>query len=381
VTSPGGGVRVALDAVPLLDTRTGVGRFVHETIRRLATDPSLDLTAYGWPLGGKHALMSALPPGVRAARLPMAGPPLRAAWRRVDAPPIELWTGRVDVVHGPNFVVPPAWRAAELVTVHDLTVLRHPELCTTDTLEFPPLLRRALRRGAWVHTVSEFVRQEVIELLGVPEERVVCIPNGVTPASGGSASRGRELASSERYVLALGTIEPRKEFPRLVEAFDEIAGDFADVKLVVAGPDGWGADELRTTVRRAAHRDRVVRLGWVTEEDRASLLSGATVFAYPSRYEGFGLPPLEAMSAGVPVVTTRAGGITEVVADAAVLVPPGDTAALAAGLAAVLGDPDRAEALRVAGRANVTRFSWDRTADALADLYRRLADHPRMRFL
>ena len=85
----------------------------------------------------------------------------------MSAPPIEMWTGRVDVVHGPNFVVPPAWRARELVTVHDLTVLRHPELCTDDTLEFPPLLRRALRRGAWVHTVSHFVRDEVIDLLGV----------------------------------------------------------------------------------------------------------------------------------------------------------------------------------------------------------------------
>ncbi len=123
---PGAPVRVAVDAVPLLDTRTGVGRFVHETTSRLAADRSLSLVAYGWPLGGKQALQTVLPTGVAVARLPMAGPPLRAAWRRVNAPPIELWTGRVDVVHGPNFVVPPAWRARELVTVHDLTVLRHP---------------------------------------------------------------------------------------------------------------------------------------------------------------------------------------------------------------------------------------------------------------
>jgi glycosyltransferase involved in cell wall biosynthesis len=352
-----------------------VGRFVDEIIVRLARDSSLDLVAYGWPLGGKDALRNVLPPGVRSARLPMAGPPLRAAWRRVAAPPIELWTGPVDVVHGPNFVVPPAWRAAEVVTVHDLTVLRHPELCTTDTLEFPPLLQRAIRRGAWVHTVSEFVRQEVIDLLGVPGERVVCIPNGVTPSSNGSPQRGRELATSERYILALGTIEPRKDFPRLVDAFDRIAALHDDVKLVVAGPDGWGADDLRAAVRRAAHRDRVVRLGWVTDTDRAALLSGAAVFAYPSRYEGFGLPPLEAMSADVPVVTTRTGGITEVVADAAVLVDPADTDALAAGLTEVLGDPARADDLRAAGRANVARFSWDRTAEALAELYRDLAGH------
>lgn len=106
MTPSGARVRVAIDSVPLLDTRTGVGRFVDETITRIAADPSLDVIAYGWPLGGKDALRAALPPGVRTARLPMAGPPLRAAWRRFDLPPIEMWTGRVDVVHGPNFVVP-----------------------------------------------------------------------------------------------------------------------------------------------------------------------------------------------------------------------------------------------------------------------------------
>jgi glycosyltransferase involved in cell wall biosynthesis len=213
----------------------------------------------------------------------------------------------------------------------------------------------------------------VIDTLGVPDDRVVCIPNGVTPASGGAADRGRALATSDRYILALGTIEPRKDLPRLVDAFDRIASEYDDVVLVVAGPEGWGADDFRAAVRRATHRERVVRLGWVSDDDRASLLRGATVFAYPSRYEGFGLPPLEAMSAGVPVVTTRTGGITEVVADAAVLVPPADTEALADGLAAVLGDAARAETLRTLGRANVERFSWDRTATELADLYLRLA--------
>ena len=367
-------VRVAIDAVPLLDTRTGVGRFVDETTSRLAGDPTLALVAYGWPLGGKDAMRAALPAGIETGRLPMAGPPLRAAWRRMSAPPIEMWTGRVDVVHGPNFVVPPAWRARELVTVHDLTVLRHPELCTDDTLEFPSLLRRALRRGAWVHTVSHFVRDEVIDLLDVPPDRVVVIPNGVTAAPLGDSARGRTLAQSERYILAIGTIEPRKDFPRLVDAFDRLAADQPDVKLVVAGPEGWGADQFRRAVRRAEHRDRVIRLGWVTDADRNALLRGATVFAYPSLYEGFGLPPLEAMSAEVPVVTTRTGGITEVVGEAAVLVPPGDTDALAAGLAEVLADGELADDLRARGTANLTRFSWDRTATELGALYHRLAE-------
>jgi glycosyltransferase involved in cell wall biosynthesis len=366
-------VRVAVDGVPLLDTRTGVGRFVDETLRRLATDSTVDLIAYGWPLGGKTDMACVLPRNVASARLPMVGPPLRAAWRRVDAPPIELWTGPIDVVHGPNFVVPPAWRARELVTVHDLTVLRHPELCTPDTLEFPSLLQRALRRGAWVHAVSRYVADEIIELLGAPADRVVVIPNGVTAAPAGDRRRGIELATSERYVLAVGTIEPRKGLPDLVAAFDRIAGQHDDVKLVVAGPDGWGADEFRMAVRRSRHRGRVVRLGFVSDDDRNALVRGATVFAYPSLYEGFGLPPLEAMSANVPVVTTRTGGIIEVAADAAVLVDPHDIDALAGALAAVLTDESLADDLRARGRANVARFSWDRTATELSELYHRLA--------
>jgi glycosyltransferase involved in cell wall biosynthesis len=366
-------LRVAIDAVPLLDTRTGVGRFVDETMRRFSKDPGLEVVAYGWPLGGKGDLEAVLPPGVGVARLPMAGPPLRAAWRRFDVPPIELWTGGIDVVHGPNFVVPPAWRAAEVVTVHDLTVLKHPELCTADTLEFPPLLRRALRRGACVHTVSRFVGDEVIEMLGVPSDRVVVIPNGVTAAPAGDPTRGRALATSDHYVLAVGTVEPRKGLPTLVAAFDQVAAAHDDVKLVIAGPDGWGADQLRAAIRRSAHRDRVVRLGWVSDPDRNALLRGASVFAYPSVYEGFGLPPLEAMSAEVPVVTTKAGGIPEVVGDAALVVEPDDTEALAGALSSVLGDADLATDLRRRGLKNIDRFSWDRTATELASLYRRLA--------
>jgi len=373
VSSNGSRLRVAIDSVPLLDTRTGVGRFVDETLTRLSRDPTIELVAYGWPLGGKAALQAALPAGVRSARFPMAGPPLRAAWRRLDFPPIEMWSGRVDVVHGPNFVVPPAWRAAELVTVHDLTVLKHPEFCTTDTLEFPSLLQRALRRGAWVHTVSQFVADEVIEMLGVPDERVVVIPNGVTAAPDADASRGRELATTDRYILAVGTIEPRKGLPVLIAAFDRIAAEHDDVKLVVAGPDGWGATDLRVALRRAENRNRIVRLGWVSEPDRNALLRGAAVFAYPSLYEGFGLPPLEAMSAGVPVVTTRAGGITEVVGDAAMVVPPGDVDMLADALSKVLADPSLATDLRTRGRLNIERFSWDRTVGQLASLYRRMA--------
>ncbi len=368
-----GRLRVAVDAVPLVDTRTGVGRFVDETVTRLARRADLSLTAYGWAPGGKEAMEAAVPAGVRVAAMPMAGPQFRFLWRRVPFPPIELVTGPVDVVHGPNFVVPPAVRAGELVTVHDLTILRYPELCTPDTLQFPSLLERSLRRGAWVHTVSHHVADEVVEILGADPARVVTIPNGVTPVPEGDPADGHRLAGADRYVLALGTVEPRKDLPRLVAAFDLVADDDPELRLVVAGPEGWGAERFDGAVARARHRDRVVRLGWVSDHDRAALLRGAAVYAYPSIYEGFGLPPLEAMSADTPVVTTTAGAIPEVVGDAAVLVPPRDVDALAGALRRVLDDDALADELRRRGRTRAAGYSWDETAEALVRLYHRVA--------
>jgi glycosyltransferase involved in cell wall biosynthesis len=271
-----------------------------------------------------------------------------------------------------------------VVTVHDLTPVRFPELCTADTLAYPGLIRRALRGGAWIHTPSQFVADEVVEAFDADPGRVVAIPNGVTEigpdSPGRDAAEGERLAGGGRYLLAIGTIEPRKDLPWLVDAFDVVAASHPDVSLVVAGPDGWGIDEFDRAVARATHRARVVRLGWVDPDQRAALLRGAAALAYPSRYEGFGLPPLEAMAAGVPVVATDAGALPEVLGDAADLVPVGATLApsaraeaLAAALVRVLDDDSHRARLVTAGRDRAAAYSWDTTTARLVDLYRRAA--------
>jgi glycosyltransferase involved in cell wall biosynthesis len=361
---------VALDVTPLLGAHTGVAAFTTGALRTLSGRRDVRVVAYAVTWRGRARLQGAVPDGVEVADRPMAARPMRAMWRRFDAPLIERWTGAVDVVHGTNFVVPPARRAAGVVTVHDLTPVRFPHLSTRDTLQYPAMLHRALRRGAMVHTPSEFVANEVVELLDARPERVRAVHHGVPPVDTGDPVMGRARAGGDRYVLALGTVEPRKDLGSLVRAFDTVAEEDADLRLVVAGPDGWGVADFDADVAAARHRDRIVRLGWVTAVERAALLAGAAVFAYPSVYEGFGFPPLEAMAVGIPVVATTAGALPEVLGDAARLVPPGDVGALADALALVLRDEREQHALVMRGKGQVQRYSWEQCADGLVAVYR-----------
>ncbi len=371
---PSPSLRVAVDATPLLGTRTGVARFAAAMFAGLADRPDLDTVGYAITWRGREALAGVLPPSVRPAARPFPARLTRWLWLRTNVPGIERWTGRVDVVHGTAFIPPPA-HAPVVGTVHDLTFAHHPEMCDRPTLQFDRLVRRALDRGATIHTVSDFVGREAREHFGVDADRVVRVYEGPVESGAGDAGRGRTLTGAERYVLSLGTVEPRKNLPALVRAFDLVAARDADLHLVLAGPDGWGTavDELVRAIGGAAHGDRVRQLGFVPEQDRCDLLAGARVFAYPSLYEGFGHPPLEAMSAGVPVVAADAGALPEVLGDAAVLVDPADADALADALVEVAADEDRRAVLRARGLERVRRYDWDDTVTGLVDLYHRVA--------
>ncbi len=367
-------LRVAIDAAPLLSVRTGVGHFSAHLLDGLAGRDDIAASAYAISRTGRHDLADQLPAGVRAATSWFPARVAHALWTRASWPGIEHWTGAVDVVHATNFVAPPS-HAPVLVTVHDLAFVHSPELCRPETLRFEPLLRRAISRGARVHTVSDFVAAEAREYFGLPQDRVTRIYAGIAPTHGDAAA-GRELAGGARYVLAIGTVEPRKNLPNLVRAFDEVAAHDDDLLLVVAGPDGWGTKPFTDAVARARFGTRVRRLGYVSDVQRADLLAGAATLAYPSLYEGFGYPPFEAMAAGVPVVTARAGALPEAVGDAALLVDPGDAAALADALGRVLGDADLRARLVARGHARVQEFTWPRAVQEFVTLYQQMARYP-----
>lgn len=368
-------MKVALDATPLLGRPTGVGAFCAGALGGLAARDDVAASAFAVSWRRRHELAALLPAGVRQIGRAMPARPLHAAWRTTGVPPVEWFTGPLDVVHGTNFVVPPARHAARVVTVHDLTVVRFPEMCDPPTLRYPALLRRALAEGAWVHTPSSYVADEVVALLGADPARVRAVHSGVPVAESRAAVASTAPPSvvlpgtTTRYVLSLGTAEPRKDLPGLVAAFDQLASEVPDTALVLAGPEGWGTAALDAALASARHRDRMVRTGWVPDDVAYRLVAGAEVLAYPSVYEGFGFPPLEAMAVGVPVVATAAGALPEVLGDAASLVSAGDPDALAAAMLELLRAPStRAERIE-RGRARAAGYSWERCAEGLAQLY------------
>jgi len=356
-----------MDVTALLGPTTGVGQMVKQLAARLPRYPSVELTGLLVSWRGRSRLGQVIPPGWAMKPLPLPARLTHDSWRRFDRPRLRGF----DLVHGPNYVVPPTDTGVRLVTVHDLTAWRYPELVDHHSRHYPVHLRRALAEGAHIHAVSHFVGQELQHELGVDPDRIHVVRNGFEAVPPGDRDRGRSLVGSP-YVLAVGTIEPRKDYVTLIRAMAAIWPIIPDVKLVIAGTDGWGREDLDAVVTRFGAGDRVRCLGYVSDPVKADLLAGAELLALPSVYEGFGLPILEAMHAGVPVVSTYAGAIPEVAGRAAVLVEPRDPSALAGALLSVLEDRELRRQLAEAGRRQIVGYSWDRTAEELIDVYRLL---------
>ena len=241
---------------------------------------------------------------------------------------------------------------------------------TPATLRTLPLITRAIKSGALVHTHTEAVRAEVIEHFGASSDQVVAIAPGVVPLAAPREITGLLPPHLDRYMLSIGTAEPRKDLPGLVRAFDQAAGDLEGMGLVLVGQDGWGVDALEAAIATAAHRDRIIRLGYLDDAKLSSVLRGATALVYPSLYEGFGFPPLQAMTVGVPVIATTNASLVEVLGDAALLVEPRDSASLAHAMVAVSSHVALRRDLEIRGRRRAARYSWERCAADFEDLYR-----------
>lgn len=382
---------MSLDVSAVPRQAVGVGRFALDLVRVLAHREDVDLTLWcrrddsrRWSVRDDSAVVRAKAPSARPARL---------AWEQLRLPGLLSRAG-VGVHHGLHYTMPERARVPLVVTIHDLTFFDHPEWHErTKVLVFRRAIRVAARRSSALLCDSSRTAERLEELCR-PAGRVFVVPLGVDlerfkPAAhshddaGTSTDVGRgdedliaSLGVSEPYVLFLGTLEPRKAVPELVAAFDLLARQERELSLVLAGKPGWGAREVDRQVASSRHGDRVTRVGYVDDDAVPALLRRAAVVAYPAKEEGFGLPALEALACGAPLVTTSGTVMADLAGNAALTVAAGSVGDLAEALGAVLRGNGVAERRRL-GLEVASRYSWEASADAHVMAYRWAAGRPR----
>lgn len=351
-------LRVLIDGTPLLGERTGVGRYTAALAEELAAMAGVSMRAVAFTLRGWRGLRRVLPHGSQARGIPVPARLLRKAWLRGPFPPVELFAGFADVVHGTNFVLPAAARARGVLTIHDLAFLEFPDDLPPGDANLPDLVRVSAGRARMVCTPTQAVADHVTERLGVPSERVAVTPLGVDLAWFTARPPGDALAERlslpGEYLLFVGGAGPRKALHWLLDAH---AATPSLPPLLLAGP---------------GHRvtsERVRSTGYLSEVDLRSVVAGASALVLPSRDEGFGLPVLEAMACDVPVVCTDVPALREVAGGHATLVPYEDTEALAAALTAALENPPSPATL-AKRRTHAASHTWRRCAELTVAAYR-----------
>ncbi len=310
----------------------------------------------------------------RASVIGADHPAARIAWEHLALPALTR-RDRLDLFHGTVNVTPLGLPCPSVVTIHDLAFLRFPEQVTAKRYRYlSRTVRSSVKRATGVLAVSEGTKRDIVDLLGVEPGKIVVTPLGVDERfrriDDAALTHFREQAGIERpFVLFVGTLEPRKNLPRLVEAFTLIAKDVPH-DLVVIGPEGWLTSEIHESSARLLDRGRIQFRGFVPDGQLPAWYSASDLFAYPSLYEGFGLPALEAMACGAPVLTSSVSSMPEVVGDAGLTVDPLDSQAISDGMLKVLSEPGLREDLRRRGPERAKRFTWHRTAELTVAAYR-----------
>ncbi len=360
-------MRIAIDCIPLLLRSAGVKTYVYNWFRSLSRAAGAD-SIIGWP-------WVQLPDTYSHETSALSRPAtlLRLAWLHAlnySGLPLADWAGpQVDVFHASHQLLNPPRKCRLTATLYDMTCWLVPETHAAANVRGARLFaERVMRRAAGLIAISHNSRQDAIRILGLNPDRIEVIYPGVADAFFEAAP---VRPPGKPYILFVGTIEPRKNVDRLLDAYRQMAPSLrAEFELVVAGPAGWGNPATLARLSMAAGGVRY--LGYVPEEQLPALVAGASVFVYPSLYEGFGLPVAQAMAAGVPVVTSNVSSLPEVAGDAALLVDPQSPAEIRAAVEKILLSPDLAARLSAAGRQRARQYRWEHCAHRSLEFFRRL---------
>ncbi len=356
--------------------RAGISHYVEQLLQHLGqidranhysiyTTRGLDGAALGLPANFR----------VIPSRFPTLNPRVRIPWEQLLAP-VLLRRSRAELFHGVHSVVPLACPVPSVVTIHDLAFIRFTQTFRAYNRAYLDFATRlSVQRAARILVVSEHTKREVIGLLGVAPARIVVTPNAArehfrVPAPASLAAFRARKGLPERFVLYVGTLEPRKNLTTLLEAYTTVVREHPGVPLLIGGGKGWLYDTIFQRLEQLGLREQVSFSGYLEEEELPLWYAAASVFVFPSIYEGFGMPPLEAMACGTPVVTSNCSSLPEVVGDAGLMVPPDDAAGFARAIGRLLGDPDLHQELRERGLARArSAFDWRITAERTLAAY------------
>jgi len=369
-------IHVAFDLSSLGPQKSGVGVYTESLMRHFSDDTGA-IRISGYSSGRVKPELGNCPElaSYRHISIPTRG--LYGLWNLTGFPVIERLVGPVDVYHGTNYVLPPVRRAKRVLTIHDLSFIRCPELCPPDVVSpYVKNVPRFCREADKIIAVSEFTKRELMELLDIPESKIVVIGEAIdrpirTDGTDSSRQCSFDLDSVSPYLLFVGTLEKRKNIMGLLKAFNDIHRSYPH-HLVLAGKPGYGWSECTAYIEEQGLGDRVHVLGYVSDEEKTALYTHAEVFVYPSLYEGFGLPILEAFAGGCPVVTMDTASMPEVAGDGAVYADADEPDGVAHAIRRVLDDADLRENLRNKGTQRLELFSWNRVASETVDVYRGL---------
>ena len=363
------GVRVAINALPVLLGMTGIGSYAADLVAATAQ--------FGRPhnylyVTGQHTphLLPAGRPDLRQLVVERAD----RLWEHLRLP-TELASRDVDFYHSPLFTCPVVKEVASAITIHDAIPETRPDLCSKEFLNFyRSVIGPALRAADWAVTTSEFSKQEIHKHLDVPVKNIRVIYQGIDPAfsparRGGLSDLRTRMRLPEKYVLFVGTLEPRKNVENLIRAFGQIAKEVSDVSLVIVGRKDHPDYSLQHVIAESGTGERICFPGYVAPDDLATLYAGAHVFAFPSRYEGFGRPVVEAMASGVPVVTSQTSSLPEIACGAAELIAPEEVRAIGDGLLRLCMDGKMREERIKLGIERAREFTQEQFGKRLVAFY------------
>lgn len=366
-------MRIALNALALTGSPHGMGGYIKQLVGALVGLQTGDnFTVFASRNGYPH--LQSVAPALHYEFAP-AVRPLRLLWEQTQLP-YRLKSQEADVFHGMAFTLPMWKTCAQVVTIHDMTFHLTPERhIAAKRIYFQHMIPRACRQADAVIAISESTKRDLISILRIPEEKVFVVHHGV-PSSYRHVTDQNRLDMVRRrfrlqrpFILHVGVLEPRKNLKTLVEAYRLSPAINTDYDLVLAGGYGWGYHPLLAQIKDSGLKS-IHLTGYIPHEDLPALFSQASLFVYPSVYEGFGLPVLEAMACGVPVITSNVSSMPEVAGDAGVLVEPEDVGALAAAMTKVLGSEELRGRMAAAGRARADHFTWDDAAHKTLEVYR-----------